>query len=216
MILETLFDKKSRDCFIPIDLSDENSELTDDILNNPVIHEQFITDFLNANNKSIAYGGYLEVRNLYKRSKHFNKEGVAPRNIHLGIDCWCSAETPVFTPIDGKVHSFNVNADFGNYGPTIILEHVVNGNTFYTLYGHLSKASLLGLCVGQNFKKGTKLATLGDHTVNGNYAPHLHFQLILNIGEYKGDYPGVCALNELDYYKNNCPDPLSFLVLPQI
>lgn len=43
------------------------------------------------------------------------------------------------------------------------------------------------------FKKGKKLAALGNSFENGDYAPHLHFQIIKNIENYTGDYPGVAA-----------------------
>ena len=43
--------------------------------------------------------------------------------------------------------------------------------------------------------------------MNGDYAPHLHFQIIKNIADYEGDYPGVSSKNDLDFYSANCPDP---------
>jgi hypothetical protein len=46
-----------------------------------------------------------------------------------------------FSALDGTLHSFNFNAGFGDYGPTIILEHNVENQTFI-LYGHLSLDSL--------------------------------------------------------------------------
>ena len=61
--------------------------------------------------------------------------------------------------------------------------------------------------VGQVIKKGEKIAELGKPPINGDYAPHLHFQIIKNTENKKGDYPGVCSLNELEFYKENCPDP---------
>ena len=51
------------------------------------------------------------------------------------------------------------------------------------------------------------MATLGDATINGDYAPHLHFQIIKDIAENTGDYPGVCSKNKRNYYLDNCPDP---------
>ncbi|MNY72962.1 hypothetical protein D3C86_2116260 [compost metagenome] len=54
---------------------------------------------------------------------------------------------------------------------------------------------------------GQKIASLGDYTVNGGWPPHLHFQLIINMEGYYGDYPGVCKLSERDKYLANCPDP---------
>jgi hypothetical protein len=62
---------------------------------------------------------------------------------------------------------------------------------FYTLYGHLSLDSL-DLTLGAVYKKGQQIATLGDSAVNGDYSPHLHFQVIKNMGTKVGDYPGVC------------------------
>ena len=45
----------------------------------------------------------------------------------------------------------------------------------------------------------------------GGYAPHLHFQVIKEIGDNFGDFPGVCSKHEMEYYKQICPDP-SFLI----
>ena len=67
--------------------------------------------------------------------------------------------------------------------------------------------SINNIKVGTFFKKGQKLATLGNASVNGGYSPHLHFQIIKNIGENESDYPGVCSKKELDYYLENCPNP---------
>ena len=57
------------------------------------------------------------------------------------------------------------------------------------------------------FKKGKKLAALGNSFENGDYAPHLHFQIIKNMENYMGDYPGVCSASDLEFYAENCPDP---------
>jgi hypothetical protein len=50
----------------------------------------------------------------------------------------------------------------------------------------------------------------GLPTENGGWPPHLHFQLIRDIQHYHGDYPGVCAKRDVDFYACNCPDPASF------
>ena len=110
-----------------------------------------INDFLDLHNKKIAYGGYLEKRSLYKRSSHFgsvNKKNE--RNIHLGIDLE-SAGTLVLAAFNGTIHSFKNNINLGDYGPTIILKHMLQGIEFYTLYGHLSKNDL------NSFKEGDKI-----------------------------------------------------------
>jgi murein DD-endopeptidase MepM/ murein hydrolase activator NlpD len=109
--------------------------------------------------------------------------------------------------LDGKVHSFKNNNNLGDYGPTIILEHKLNNHVFYTLYGHLALESIESIKVGDLFAKGQQLALLGDSSVNGDYAPHLHFQIIKDIDVNFGDYPGVSSKTKLAYYLENCPDP---------
>ncbi|WP_415038848.1 peptidoglycan DD-metalloendopeptidase family protein [Flavobacterium sp.] len=107
----------------------------------------------------------------------------------------------------GTVHSFDYNAGVGDYGPTIILEHTVEAQQFYTLYGHLSLESIEEIEIGDVYRKGQQLATLGDASVNGDYAPHLHFQIIKDIEDWFGDYPGVCSEKDVAFYLENCPDP---------
>lgn len=193
--------------YIPLDLSTFNTELSKLDLGNAIEFENYIENYLVANQAHIAFGGYNEERNLYKRSTVFNDSETEERNIHIGLDLWIKAGTPVLAALDGTVHSFNYNAGLGDYGPTIILKHQIEDHTFYTLYGHLSLESITEMEIGAVFKKGQKLATLGNSAINGDYAPHLHFQIIKNIGDYFGDYPGVCSKNDLEYYLENCPDP---------
>ncbi|MNF26258.1 hypothetical protein D3C84_68880 [compost metagenome] len=195
------------DQYIPLDLSVSNKALSGLALDNAFDFENFIEKNLAENHSKVAYGGYNEERNLYKRSSVFNDNKTEERNIHIGLDLWIKAGTSVLAALDGTVHSFNYNNNLGDYGPTIILEHQLENQTFYTLYGHLSLESIAELEIGTFFSKGQQLASLGDATVNGDYAPHLHFQIIKNIGDHCGDYPGVCSKSDLDFYLENCPDP---------
>jgi murein DD-endopeptidase MepM/ murein hydrolase activator NlpD len=118
-------------------------------------------------------------------------------------------------PLDGIVHSFAFNNRFGDYGATIILTHLLVGFTFYTLYGHLSLHSIKNLREGGLVKKGEVFAEFGIPAENGSWPPHLHFQLILDIGEWKGDYPGVCKFSEKEAWLTNCPDPDTILQMNQ-
>ena len=212
-VLKKIQDVKVIDTFIEysdyihLDLSISNKKLDDFDLSNAVMFEGFIENYLNKNNKKIAFGGYNEIRNIYKRSTVFKNNVTDERNIHIGLDLWIKAGTKVLAAIDGKIHSFQNNKSLGDYGPTMILEHEIENTKFYTLYGHLSEESLNDLYVGKTFLKGENLATLGNFPVNGDYAPHLHFQIIENIGEFIGDYPGVCNEKDLDFYLKNCPNP---------
>lgn len=190
-----------------LDLSVTNTELEGMAITNPDVCQAYIATVLRREKARMAYGGYLEVRSLYNDKGAFTAGQEEQRNIHLGIDFWCAAGTAVITPIQGRVHSFRNNSTPGDYGPTIILEHSHGDWVFYTLYGHLSVASLDGLYKGQVFKAGELLGTLGTPDINVNYAPHLHFQIIQDLQHYKGDYPGVATLKTLSFYKDNCPDP---------
>ncbi|MCX2720442.1 peptidoglycan DD-metalloendopeptidase family protein [Lentiprolixibacter aurantiacus] len=193
-----------------IDLSTANWALKRVDLTDPVACEAYMDQLLADNGATVAYGGYLEKRNLYADKPAFT-HGGNPRNIHLGVDFWAKAGTKVVAPLAGKVHSLRNNNTRGDYGPTVILQHEEEDAILYSLYGHLSLETLENLNPGQALKAGEVIGSLGTADINVNYAPHLHFQLIWDIGSYQGDYPGVCSVDELDYYQNNCPDPCFLL-----
>lgn len=199
--------------YTALNLSIENRSLEGLNLTDPQVCQNYITSVLQTNNAEVAYGGYLENRNLYSDKAGFMGIGEAQRTIHLGIDFWTKAGTTVLVPFDGNVHSFKNNNIRGDYGPTVILEHEIAGFRFHTLYGHLSTESLHGLEIGKTFGPGTVLGTLGNQEVNGNYAPHLHFQIIIDMNDWSGDYPGVCAKKDIPFYSKNCPDPSLLLNL---
>lgn len=161
----------------------------------------------------VRAGGYGEDRAIYTQAL-FAPAGEEPRTIHLGIDVFAPAGAEVATPLSGRVHSFRINEADGDYGPTLILEHTpAPGVTFHTLYGHLSRDSLKGLKPGAAFMAGERIATLGTRRENGGWPPHLHFQIILDIGDAKGDYPGVCRSSEQAHWLAICPDPARLLGL---
>ncbi|MCR9152790.1 MAG: peptidoglycan DD-metalloendopeptidase family protein [Bacteroidetes bacterium] len=156
-----------------------------------------------------ALGGYGENRKIYSRFEHFDTAG-SKRCIHLGIDFWAEAGTPIFCPKAGRVHSFQYNNNLGDYGATLILEHNEEGQTFYSLYGHLALQDIADLKEGQPVKAGDRICHLGEEAENGAWPPHLHFQLILDLEGYKGDYPGVVEKDKAPTYLKNCPDPRTF------
>jgi murein DD-endopeptidase MepM/ murein hydrolase activator NlpD len=200
--------------YVALDLSVTNKTLqTVDVSSSEKLGH-FIDQHIASNQATVAFGGYMEKRGIYNRSDYFNDQNPeTERNIHLGLDLWIAAETPIYAPLDGEVHSFQNNTNFGDYGPTIIVKHCVNDVVFYTLYGHLSLASIEHINIGDIFRKGEKIATLGDASVNGDYPPHLHFQIIKDMQPYSGDYPGVSSQLDLEFYKENCPDPNLLLQL---
>lgn len=212
-LLENLKDVKVIDYsidysdYVAVDLSASNVELSKLNITDALAFENYIEEYLTKNNAKVAFGGYQEIRNLYKRSTVFNAENSDERNIHIGLDLWIKAGTSVLAALDGTIHSFQNNTALGDYGPTIILEHQLDEIKFYTLYGHLSLNSLNDKQIGSKIKKGEVIAALGSPPINGDYAPHLHFQIIIDIENKVGDYPGVCNIKDLEFYSENCPDP---------
>jgi len=194
--------------YVSLDLSLDNPALKDVNVSNSKDLEAFIWNHKRNHEARVAFGGYLEHRGIYNRSAYFNKQHPdEERNIHLGLDLWIKDETPIYAPLDGEIHSFANNTNFGDYGPTIILKHHIEDHEFFTLYGHLSILSIDNLKIGASVSCGQQIATLGSAEVNGDYPPHLHFQIIKDIQDYKGDYPGVSNALDLEFYKLNCPDP---------
>ena len=209
--------KAGADKLLQLDFTAANKELSTSLLDDTNLFSHYINDKLTAAGARYGIGGYNEDRILYKRSNHFEMIGakissfgedaeVACRSIHLGIDIWGPAGTKVFVPIGGTVHSFAYNDNFGDYGATIILQHQLETVVFHTLYGHLSLADLVNINEGKYISRGELLAHFGEPKENGDWPPHLHFQVIDDMRISKGDYPGVCTINEREKYLKNCPD----------
>ncbi len=171
---------------------------------------QFKIEQLQKENPSkVIAGGYCEPRPLYTASS-YDKEGnngPESRTIHLGIDFWLPAETPVHALFDGTVITAVNDAGYKEYGGLIILKHRFENVEFFTLYGHLSLKSIKNISEGTQLKKGDRIGYLGNENENGVWAPHLHFQIMLSMLDYKIDFPGVTYFNQLPIWKGICPDP---------
>ena len=137
------------------------------------------------------------------------------RTVHLGIDLFVEPGAVVRAPLAGVVHTLANNAAPQDYGPLVILRHQSDdGTPFFTLYGHLSEETLAGLVVGQAVAKGQAIATIGAPPTNGDWPPHLHFQLILDLFEQDQDFPGVAFPSRRRLYEALSPDPNLLLRIP--
>ncbi|NTS39600.1 DUF559 domain-containing protein [Flavisolibacter sp. BT320] len=154
----------------------------------------------------IALEQVTEEKSVSHLSSPTGGQGAEPRRLHLGIDIWGKPYTKVMAPLDGIVHSFAFNNAYGDYGATIIITHQLDGISFHTLYGHLSLNSLKNLHEGDVVRKGDVFCEFGIPFENGQWPPHLHFQIIKDMQGWKGDYPGVCRFSEREQYLQNCPD----------
>ena len=192
---------------VKLDFSPSNPDLEALDLSNTAAFDKYVTHQIQNNGSKYGIGGYLEHRAIYRRSKVFATAEADFRNIHLGIDIWTEAGASIHSPLEGRIHSFQNNAGFGNYGATIILEHTLFGKTLYSLYGHLFLSDLIGLEVGIGVKAGEIIGHVGPFPENGDWPPHLHFQLMWDLGGNVGDFPGVCSKRDVDNYQAICPDP---------
>lgn len=190
-----------------IDLSESGIVFPDGLVADTKAFSLFMEKLREEQKALYLVGGYGELRPFYQRSVLFGDEKGEPRRLHLGTDIWGKAGTPVTAFLGGMIHSLAYNEGFGNYGATLILLHQLEGIPFYTLYGHISKADLVRFSPGQYVSRGQEIASFGLSAENGQWPPHLHLQVIADLEQYDGDYPGVCRWSERDRWLANCPDP---------
>jgi len=159
-------------------------------------------------NKILA-GGYLEPRNLYTSAEYdtIGNYGKQSRTIHLGIDFWLPENTPVYALFDGEVVIAENDIRDKEYGGLLVLKHQQKECCFYTLYGHNTAKSVLKHPIGSTIKQGEQITVLANYPENGNWAPHLHFQIMLSLLDYKTNFPGVAYYKEIDVWKSMCPNP---------
>jgi 4-aminobutyrate aminotransferase-like enzyme/Ser/Thr protein kinase RdoA (MazF antagonist) len=172
---------------------------------------------------SVGIGRYDEARLLYTSSLFAADPKSAStgnptderRTVHLGIDLFVAPGAAVYAPIEGVVHTLANNTGALDYGPLVILRHETgDGQEFFTLYGHLAKSTLSQLRAGQRLARGEKFARVGAVQENGGWAPHLHFQIILDLLERDADFPGVARASERGVWTSLSPDPNLLLRMP--
>lgn len=160
-------------------------------------------------------GLYGENRSVYATAQFADTASPERRTVHLGVDVFAPAGTPVHAPYDGRVHVLSYNADPLDYGNTLILEHDADGVPFFTLYGHLAGTLPTLLTQGAPVRAGQHIADLGDWPENGGWAPHLHFQIITDMLEQTGgNFFGVGHASLWDIWQAISPDPNLILRLP--
>lgn len=170
---------------------------------------ELIDATLHAADTGFAFGRYAEPRELYS-NEDFDDGGEA-RTIHLGIDLFCSADTPVYSPLDGTIELVANNDRELDYGPMVVVRHdIVDVGSFCTLYGHLSLDTLQRVKTGQSVFAGEQIAAIGSPPINGNWPPHLHMQVVVDMLGLGRDFPGVVTKSRQDYWFSISPSPAVF------
>ncbi len=190
-----------------LDLTAANPRLAGADLRDTGAFTLLINQLLTNAGATVGLGGYLEDRVIYRRAGLLFGPGTGGRSLHLGIDVWCPAGTPVAAPLPATLHSAADNAGFGDYGPTVILRHQLGGHVFHSLYGHLTRTDLPPLQAGQPLAAGAVFAHVGPPPENGDWPPHLHFQLITDLPAEASDFPGVAVAAERAQWAARCPNP---------
>ena len=159
---------------------------------------------------AVGVGRYDESRLVYT-SPLFGASGNPTderRTIHLGMDLFVEPGAAIRAPLDGAIHIVANNSAPLDYGPLVILRHESSeGEEFFTLYGHLSKDSLVRLEAGQRIARGKQFARVGSAQENGGWTPHVHFQVILDLLELGADFPGVAYASQRPVWTSLSPDP---------
>jgi murein DD-endopeptidase MepM/ murein hydrolase activator NlpD len=180
----------------------------------PAFRDRAFDAWFAATGAAYGLGLYAEDRTVYETPQFADAASPERRTVHLGVDVFAAAGTPVRAPIAGVVETVTYNADPLDYGHTLFLRHEVDGLQFHTLYGHLA-GSLPGLCrPGQAVAAGQIVAHLGDWHENGGWAPHLHLQVIADLLGQHGNFFGVGHRSLWPVWAAISPDPNLLLRLP--
>jgi 4-aminobutyrate aminotransferase-like enzyme/Ser/Thr protein kinase RdoA (MazF antagonist) len=178
---------------------------------------QSIFRMLRSANASVGIGRYNEARLLYTSPLFGARENPTDerRTIHLGLDLFAAPGTPVRAPLDGIVHAVAINTAPLDYGPLAILRHATgDGLEFFTLYGHLSREAFDALQAGQHIARGQQFSRIGDVPENGGWAPHVHFQVIVDLLGRHSDFPGVAYASQRGVWTSLSPEANLLLGIP--
>jgi 4-aminobutyrate aminotransferase-like enzyme/Ser/Thr protein kinase RdoA (MazF antagonist) len=166
---------------------------------------------------AVGVGRYDEARAIYATAGFAGTgpQAAPGRTVHLGLDLSLPAGSRIRAPLEGTVHVVARNDLPKDYGPLVILRHAIpSGEEFFTLYGHLDPASVAGLEPGRVLGAGEAFAAVGSPPANGDWWPHVHVQIILDLLGLDQDFPGVAAPLRRSLWTGLSPDPNPLLGLP--
>ncbi|WP_456273284.1 murein hydrolase activator EnvC family protein [Bacillus sp. AK031] len=88
---------------------------------------------------------------------------------HYGVDIAASGNVPIVAAADGYVIKSHYSSSYGN---VVYMTHSINGQTFTTVYAHMSGSAVSS---GQYVEKGQRIGTMGN--TGYSFGQHLHFEL---------------------------------------
>ena len=186
-------------------------ELTD----NAEQYSAWLRAELEKNRADFAIGLYAEDRTCYKGEQFIVAGSSKARSTHLGIDIFIDAETPIHAPLSGTVYTLRSNNIRYDYGTLLILEHHTDdGTPFYTLYGHLANKTGELFSEGESVAAGDVIGYIGAPHENGQWAPHLHFQIMTTMLGLRENFDGAAEPDRMDIWSQICPDPNAIFQFP--
>ncbi len=199
-----------------LDLSVSSPDLTGRDTDDTSTFTERIFSLMSEQGITLGIGRFLEPRSLYPKDAFAGREGDPRehRTIHLGIDLFDKPGALVRSPLGGRVKSVRDNDARLDYGPTVILEHDGPAGPFWTLYGHLQRTSVDDLVSGDPVEAGQTIARIGPYPENGDWPPHLHFQIMTDLLDFEGEFPGAALPRERSVWASFSPDPNLVLRLP--
>ena len=180
-------------------------------LNDPQTCASMLDEFHQRLGLRWSYGGWLEDRRDLWAGSYLEKE---QNFVHLGIDFNVPAGSLV--EVDHLVKVIRIDTErppqIGGWGTRVTVE-LVEQRGIYLIYAHLEARPL---CThGEILKPGTRFGAVGHAPENGNWYPHLHFQVIdKNCPQaFQFDwstYDGYGHASEIKNLAKVHPDPLQF------
>jgi 4-aminobutyrate aminotransferase-like enzyme/Ser/Thr protein kinase RdoA (MazF antagonist) len=182
----------------------------------PEIAEKLWQERAAAEHVTLGLGPWGEDRPVYTADAFRSRlaEGMR-RSLHLGLDLFAPAGSNLHAPLAGRVLDLYVSAIPQDYGHVVLLEHEPEaGITFYSLWGHLSAATVKALKVGDIVPAGGIFGQTGKPAENGGWQPHVHIQLLTYRPAGAGDVIGAGEPGYRSVWAELFPDPAAFAGIP--
>lgn len=161
--------------------------------NKPAFYMYVDRDFEGKKSKPWQGGTYGLVRGPQRGAS-----GVYYRAFHEGIDIKPLRRDRNGVPLDavraaaaGKVVHTSADPAKSNYGRYVVVEHLLDGCRYYSLYAHLASVKVKP---GQRVKQGDTLGILGDSGRGLNRTrAHLHFEFCMKFNSNFPDWHDTYA-----------------------
>lgn len=160
--------------------------------------------------KTVGVGRYDEARLTTAAHQSIGKDESAAElaTIHLGVDIFADAGTPVHAPLAGTVHRLTHKAEAQDPGGTVILQHQCGeGATLFSFYRGLLAESVAALTEGQRIEPGSVIGRLGPAEPSEGEPARLHFQLATDLLDKDEGLPGMVPASYREVWKGLSPDP---------